>query len=195
MCAAKLARQLLTSGLLTLQAGCAGGIHRRGEQQLSLLGSFGTPIKGQAVWPDADGRADNAGVALGYSYFAADRFAVGAALTPYRNYNQSDGDAHAGEFQVALRYYFADFELLDTPIGLFAEALGGIMQSSRSVPPDGSGANFTQDTGLGIEVKLGEGVSWITGYRLRHVSNGYLFSQDNPSQNDHQAYTGIAFSW
>ncbi len=176
-------------------AGCGSGIHRRGEHQVTLLGSYDHPIKGQAIWPDGDGRADNAGVAVGYNYFLTDRFSVGGAITPYRNYNQSDGDAAAAELQVALRYHFADFEIVNTPVGLYAELLGGMMQSSASVPEAGSHTNFTQDAGVGMEVRLGEGFSWLTGYRLRHVSNGYIFSDKNPSQNDHQVYTGLAFSW
>lgn len=175
--------------------GCTGGLHHKGQQQFTVLGSYDHSIKGEVIWPDGDGRGDNAGVALGYNYFTADRFSVGAALTPYRNYNQSDGDAYAGEFQIALRYYFAEFDVAETPVGLYAELTGGLMQSGPSVPEDGTHTNFTQDSGLGFEVKLSDNVSWISGYRLRHESNGYVFGQDNPSQNDHQVYTGIAISW
>lgn len=175
--------------------GCTGGLHRAGERQFTLLGSYGYPVKGEAIWPDGDGRAENAGLSLGYNYFPADRLALGASITPYRLYNQSDGDAYAGELQLAVRYYFAEFELGSTPASLFAEALGGMMHSARSVPEAGSHTNFTQDTGVGVELQLIEGVSWITGYRFRHLSNGYVFGHDNPSQNDHQVYTAIGFSW
>jgi hypothetical protein len=146
-------------------------------------------------WPYADGRADNAGVALAYNYFATDRVSIGAAVTPYRVYNQSDGDIYAGEIQLAARYYLADFKLGQAPVGIFGEVLGGMMQSAKSVPETGTHTNFTQDTGLGVEVRLTDKVSWITGYRLRHLSNCYAFGAENPSQNDHQVYTGIGVSW
>lgn len=175
-------------------AGCHGGLHRQGEHQLSVSGSFGTPIKGDVIWPDGDGRADNAGVTLDYGYYVRDRLSVVAAGTPYRNYKQSDGDVYTGEFQLGLRYHFFDFNVADVPVGLYAEALGGIMAGSKSVPEEGSHANFTQDTGVGVEVQLMDGVQWTTGYRLRHVSNGYIFGSENPSQNDHHVYTGIAIT-
>jgi hypothetical protein len=38
-------------------------------------------------------------------------------------------------------------------------------------------------------------VSWISGYRMKHLSNADLFGDDNPAQNDHHIYTGLAFSW
>lgn len=191
-------RRLRAAGLygsVALLPGCAGGLHRAGEHQVTLLGSYGHPIKGDVIWPDGEGRAGNAGVALAYNYFATDRLSVGGAITPYRNYNQSDGDAWAGEFQIALRCHFAEGKVGETPVGVFGELLGGLMQSSRSVPEAGTHTNFTQDAGLGIEFKLSENVGWITGYRLRHISNGQAFGGENPSQNDHQVYTGIAISW
>jgi opacity protein-like surface antigen len=181
---------------IVLLAGCAGGIHHQGEHQFSLTGSFGHPIKGEIGWPDGAGRADNAGVTLGYAHFLRDRLALLAQLTPYRNYNQSDGDVWTAEYQMGLRYYFCDFDVAERPVALFAEALGGIMVGPRSVPEDGAHANFTQDTGVGVEVHLADHVAWITGYRFRHLSHGHVFGDDpNPSQNDHQVYTGIAISF
>lgn len=180
----------------SLLVGCSGGIHTAGTHQVGVSGSFGHAIKGEAIWPDGEGRADSAGVTIDYRYFTADRFAIGAAATPYRNYNQSDGDVTTGEFQLSLRYYFWETDALGVPIGFFAEALGGIMTGSASVPQEGSATNFTQDTGLGVEMKLTENISWVTGYHLRHLSNGRIFRSDsNPAQNDHYVFTGIAISW
>lgn len=221
--------------LCALTVGCTGGMHRRGEHQLTLLGSYDHPIKsGVGLWSAADGRSESAGLALGYNHFVADRFSVGAAVSPYRFFNQSEGDTFGGEFQLALRYYFLDFDLSDKPsrerrnraaasqsadrdrvqpalgetssgdttprdmrpnVGFFVELLGGMMHTRRSVPEDGTRTNFTQDTGLGMEVRLTDNVSWISGYRLRHFSNCQVFGKDNPSQNEHQVYTGIGISW
>src|SRR5262245_46150363 len=188
--------RLIAALLPVLLTACTGGLHRAGEQQITLLGSTDHPIKGDVgFWPYGEGRADNAGVALAYNYFATDRFSIGAAITPYRVYNQSDGDVYAGELQIAARYYVADFKLGPAAVGVFGEILGGMMQSAKSVPETGTHTNFTQDTGLGVEIKLTDNVSWISGYRLRHLSNCYAFGPDNPSQNDHQVYTGIGISW
>ena len=158
-----------------------------------MTGMYDYPIKGEAIWPDGEGRAQNAGATIAYNYFTADRFALTAAGTPVRIYAQDDGDIYAGEFQLGVRYYFADFEIGEKPIGLYAEALGGLMQSAKSVPETGSHTNFSQDTGVGFEVLLSDQISWIGGYRLRHISNGDMFGEDNPSQNDHMVYTGLAF--
>ncbi len=178
--------------LLPLTA-CTGGIHRQGQHQLSLHGSYGFPIKGDTLWPEGLGQAENVGVTIGYGYFARDRLALRAALTPYRRYRQPDGDAHAGELQVGLRYYFWDFEIGDTPVGLYAEALGGLMHASRRIPAGGAHTNFTQDAGVGFEVQFSDQISWITGYRYRHISHGHVFAGDpNPGQNDNQVYTGLA---
>ena len=180
---------------LALLSGCAGGLHHRGQHQLSLTGSFGTAIHGDVGWPDGRGNADNAGATLGYAYFATDRLALLADLTPYRNYNQSDGDTFASELQLGLRYYVCEFEVADIPVGLYAEALGGLLYGRRSIPEYGAHGNFTQNTGVGVEVQFTPNVSWISGYNLRHLSHGHLFGDDpNPSQNDHFVYTGLAIS-
>lgn len=176
--------------------GCAGGVHQRGQHQVSLTGSYGIPIDGAYLWPDAEGRAENVGVTAAYNYFLRDRCALTAALSPYRLYEQSDGGTYAGEFQLGVRYYFWELDLEPADIGFFAELLGGLMHSSRSVPEEGTTTNFTQDTGVGFEVLFTKNISWITGYRLRHLSHGHVFGgSSNPSQNDHVVYTGIAITW
>lgn len=176
--------------------GCSGGMHRAGQQQVTLAGSYGHPIKGEIIWPDGEGRAENYAPTVAYNYFATDRLALTAALTPYRYYSQERGDTGSTELQLGLRYYIAEFDIAQAPAALFVEALGGLAYSNRSVPEDGSNGNFTQDTGVGLEVKLSDAVSWISGYRLRHLSNGRVFrSDENPSQNDNQVYTGLAITW
>lgn len=182
------------TGLLAL-AGCTGGMHQRGDHQIALLGTFGGPIKGDGIWPQGDGHADNGALMIDYGYFFQDRFAVLAGLTPYRIYNQSDGDSYAGEFQLGFRYYFWECELGNLPLGFYAEMLGGLMHSRRSVPENGAHTNFTQDTGIGCELQLADNVAWQLGYRYRHISHGQVFAGDpNPGQNDNVVYTGIAFT-
>jgi hypothetical protein len=180
----------MCAGLLA--TGCAGGLHRKGDGQLSVVGSYGHPIRGWAIYPAGDGRAENYGVTVGYDHFLDDRLALLSAVTPFRRYNQSDGNVTAGEFQLGFRYYFYEFDVAQTPVGLFGEILGGLQLSSKSVPEEGSHMNFTQDTGVGFEAHLTDTIRWITGYRLKHLSNGSIFGTTNPAQNDHHVYTGIA---
>ena len=172
--------------------GCQESLHRRGEQRLGLVGSYGEPIKSAAIWSAGDGTGQNAAATIEYNKFTTDRTALLVTATPYRIYNQDDGDVYAGEFQLGLRYHFAKFELGTVPVGLYGEILGGLTYGARSVPDEGSNFNFTQDTGVGFEIQLTEEVSWINGYRLKHLSNGNLFNDDNPSQNDHFVYSGLS---
>jgi len=85
--------------------------------------------------------------------------------------------------------------LFSTPGALYGEMLGGMTYGAQSIPEDGSNFNFTQDTGVGLEMQISDGVSWFTGYRLKHLSNAGLFDDDNPAQNENVVYTGVAFSW
>jgi len=171
--------------------GCGGGLHRQGEWRAEVTLSYEEPIRGETIWADGLGRSQAAGVTVHGNYFLADRTALIIAATPYRIYNQSDGDVYAGEFQLGARYYIAEWNN-PLPMALYAEVLGGVTLGRHSIPEDGSAFNFTQDTGIGFEAKLTDDVSWITGYRFKHLSNGNFFNDDNPSQNDHQIYTGIS---
>lgn len=179
------------SATLCSAAGCKGGLHRRGEWRAELIASYEEPIRGETLWADADGRAEVAGLTVSADHFLADRTALIIAATPYRIYNQPDGDVYAGEFQLGARYYITEWNK-PLPMALYAEVLGGVTLGRHSIPEDGSAFNFTQDTGVGIEAKLTDNISWVTGYRFKHLSNGNFFNDDNPSQNDHQVYTGIS---
>jgi hypothetical protein len=182
----------LLIGCMTICTGCHGGHHRKGDLQFAITGTYGHAIKGETFWTDAKGRGDSASASIGLNYFVEDRVALMAELTPMRIFNQSDADVYSYELSVGARYYFAEFELGTVPVSFYGEILGGFMHGARSVPEAGSNFNFTQDTGVGVEMKLADNVSWITGYRFQHLSNGDLFNDDNPSQNDNQIYTGIA---
>jgi hypothetical protein len=173
--------------LVVVIGGCAGGPHRRGEHQLTLTGFFAHPF-------DTDGRGDSAGATVGYNHFLRDRLALMGALTPYRNYNQGDGDAHAAEFQLGLRWYFWEFGDEPQPVAFFGEELIGAIYSSRSVPEEGTCTNFTGEIGIGLEVPLTDDVRWVTGYRLRHLSHGHILHGKNPGEDDQQVYMGLAFS-
>lgn len=187
-CAARLHRAVWLLALLLPLSGCSGGLHRQGEHQLSLVGSYSEPF-------DPDGRGAAGGITAGYHYFLQDRLALLVNLTPYRSYCQPDGHATAGEVQLGLRWHFWDCELGELPLGLYAELLAGVMQASRSVPEAGAHTNFVEGAGVGVELRLSEEVFWTTGCRLRHMSHaGILDSGPNPGQDDVLVYTGLAVS-
>ncbi len=175
-----------------LHVGCSGGFHRKGDVQFSVTGTYGHAIKGETPWTDAKGRGDSASVSLGLNYFVEDRLALMAELTPMRIFNQSDADAYSYELSLGARYHFLEFDIGPMPVSMYGEIMGGFMHGLNSIPEEGSNFNFTQDTGVGVELKLADNVSWVTGYRFQHLSNGNFFNDDNPSQNDHQVYTGLA---
>ncbi|NOT02249.1 MAG: hypothetical protein HOP29_16705 [Phycisphaerales bacterium] len=187
--------RLAAAVVLPVVMGCQGGLHHEGEQRLTFMGSYGEPVSDGVAWKAGKGTGQNAALTVGYDYFVKDRLALMVNGTPYRIYNQSDGDVYAGEFQIGLRYYICDFDVFDRPMAFYAEALGGIMQGRRSVPETGHTFNFTQDTGVGFEWRIGENVSWISGYRVKHLSDGDFFDDENPAQNDQFVYTGLAISW
>ena len=176
--------------------GCQGGLHQRGDQQFTLHSSYAWPIKGDTLWPEGEGSAENAAATIGYGYFVSDRLALRSDLTPYRLFQHRDGDVAATELQVGLRYYLCDFEVCTVPIGVYTEAFGGLVHSSKRVPADGAHTNFTQDLGVGLEARLSDQFSLLTGYRYRHMSHGHVFAgEPNPGQNDGVVYAGMAITW
>ena len=73
-------------------AGCAGGIHREGDQQAHVQLSWADPFRDHPVWGVGRGTAENWGIAAGYGYFFADRWAALASFTPVRMYDQEGED-------------------------------------------------------------------------------------------------------
>ena len=178
---------LAAMSLTVIVSGCTGGPHCRGDRQLTVTGLFAHPF-------DTDGRGDSAGVTIGYNCFLRDRLALMGAVTPYRIYNQGDGDAYSAEFQLGLRWYFWEFGDEPHSVAFFGEGLAGVIYSARSVPEDGTNTNFTGEIGVGLEVPLTDCIRWVTGGRLRHLSHGHILHGKNPGEDDQQVYTGLAFS-
>jgi hypothetical protein len=181
--------------LLFAAAGCnfTGGLHREEERQVVVEASYGHADPTEPFLWQGDGDGDNLGLMVGYAYYWRDRVGLQAKLTPVRMYDQADGDAYLAEFQIGFRYYFWELE----DFGVFLEALGGISYAHHSVPAvNGTHYNFTQDTGLGVEYLIDDRWSVLGGYRYSHLSNGQGVDQTkNPSQNDHEWWLGVGYSW
>lgn len=191
-----LVRNFLLGLLLYCVAGCKGGLHREGDGQVEVLGSVGIPVKGDfALWWRGEGEAKNAALSVNYQHFVRDRVTVTAGLTPLRLYDQEGDTVYQAEFQAGTRYYPWEFPAWKTPVALYGEVLGGVSWASEPIPPIGSDWNLSLEMGLGFEIHLSDRLRWMVGYRLRHLSNGHGNVPENPGQNDHLLYTGLAFPW
>jgi hypothetical protein len=180
---------------ILLGAGCAGGIHRRGEQQVAVQSTYADPFRDHPVWGIGRGKAQNWSVGAGYGYFLADRCALLAAVTPLRVFDADGEDVRAAEFQLGIRAFVLEFHTGSAPTALYFEVLGGRMWADDPVPPAGTEDNWTQDFGTGFEWRLSDRTSLLLGYRLRHFSNGKGSGSDNPSQNENVVLGALAFTW
>lgn len=177
--------------VLVLCAACAGGRHRKGDRQAVLSAGFGEPMTGRSLGFLGHGEARNVGVAGGVQQFLADRWALGFQLG-YRYYDQEGGAAHALEVEGTARHYL--FEWRD--VGFLFDFTGGGSFASRSIPPGGTDSNWIFGFGLTFEVPLSETTDLLFGYQWRHLSNGKGGdSPENPTQNDHRLWFGVALDW
>jgi hypothetical protein len=182
--------------LVAVLAGCDGGWHVRKEQQVLSQVAVGIPSSdGDLFWAGEDEPAPNVAGGVGYARFVRDRFALLGTLA-YRYYDQVDGPVHAAEFQFGMRYFLPlEFRLAQLPIGFFVDANVGVMQSSRSVPEEGSDTNVVQEAGGGVEAILGDRTSLLLGWHQRHTSWGGGNVPHNPGYNDHQVFLAFAWRW
>ena len=173
-------------------AGCQGGLHRRGDQQIVVQADYGEPMRGNSyLGLTGGGSAANAGLTLGNHYFIEDRVAVVGSVS-YRYFDQSDGPVHAAELEMGLRFFFLEFGTVAFSFDIY---IGG-MVGTRSVPETGSHGNFLAGLGPTAEIQLGKKLSVLLGYQFRHLSNGGGFRDpDNPTQNDNRFYVGVALPW
>ena len=188
-------RQRVLLPLLLFAVGCAGGLHRAGENQIAVHGTYGDPFRDSPVWGIGKGTASNAGLTVGYHRFFHDRAAGVVAVTPLRVFNQDGSDIYAFEWQLGLRGFPFEFSTGSVPTALYLEVLGGRLIADEPVPPAGTRDNWTQSFGAGLEWGFTERTGGFLGYRLRHISNGTGNVRGNPAQNEHQLVAGIAFRW
>ena len=168
---------------------CQGGLHREGESQIDLLGSYGWPVN------EVKQRAENAALSVRYQHFVRDRTSLMAGITPVRIYKRDDDRIYEFEFQVGARYYPWEFHIGKLPIALFGETAGGVAWAEEPVPPAGTEWNLTFELGAGLEFHLTDRLLWMVGYRFRHLSNGKGQVRKNPSQDDDQVFFGLSYNW
>lgn len=183
--------------LLLVAAGCRGGWHERGEQQVLGQVAVGIPSSdGDLLWAGADEPSPDVAGTVAYGTFVRDRVELLGGIG-YRHYDHPDeGAIHAVEFQFDIRYFVPlEFHLGKVPIGFFLDAAVGVIQSSKSIPSAGTHTNIIQEAGGGIEAVLGPKHSLLVGYHQRHSSNGGGNVPDNPGYNDHQVFLAFAWRW
>lgn len=172
-------------------AACTGGPHRKGDRQAIFSASYGEPIGGESFGFVGHGDARNVGLAAAAQWFLLDRWAVGIR-TGARYYDQTGGGVIALEVEGTARHYL--FEL--GSVGVLFEVTGGGQLSSRDVPPGGTNTNWVFGFGPTLEIPLGEETDLLAGYQWRHLSNGKGGdSPQNPTQNDHRLWIGVAIDW
>ena len=177
--------------LLLAAVSCHGGLHRQGDRQIVFTGDLNEPIDGRSLGFDGNGDARNLGANAGVQWYAADRIAFGVR-TGLRYYDQSGGGAGAWEVEGTLRHWF--FELGKVSCGF--EMTGGGSLATRNVPPGGTALNWIWGFGVVFDYPLSEKSDLLFGYHWRHLSNGRGGdAPDNPTQNDHRLFVGVAFDW
>lgn len=178
--------------LLTMTAAaCAGGRHRQGDRQAVFSASFGEPIDGKSLGFTGHGEARNVGLAAAGQWFLRDRWAIGVQAGG-RYYDQTGGAAFGLEIEGTARHYLFEWG----PVGFLFEVSGGGQVASRDVPPGGTSLNWVFGFGPTVEVPLGETTDLLAGYQWRHLSNGKGGdSPENPTQNDHRLWIGVAIDW
>lgn len=73
----------------------------------------------------------------------------------------------------------------------FLKTSTGFMYLDRRFPDDrGTRFNFTLELGGGVEIMLGEHLSFSAGYKYHHMSN-FFFGEINPGVDSNIFYTGI----
>ncbi len=157
---------------------------------------YGDANLSDPLWWVGEGDASTTAVTVKYSRYFRPRLAWTVGFTPARLFDQSDGTVWSAEIQAGIRWDALDFSVYRVPLVLYGIALGGVMHSSKSVPAErASHTNLTQDLGLGLEVRWTDSVSMVTGYRLKHLSNGSGSNINNPSQNSNDVFLGLLFRW
>jgi len=132
-----------------------------------------------------------------YHYFAAEDFEVNLALTGWFH-DQPNDDEFSGSFDFGFRYHFLTGS--DKRWSVYADTGIGLLVSSGSVPEGGTDVNFTPRAGVGLTMRLPEGLGGEAGGRLdlgvgwQHYSNASTAGSDrNPARDSIIVRVGVMF--
>lgn len=125
----------------------------------------------------------------GLNYYFLDNWAFGFEATGLLA-DQPDHDSAAGGADLLLRTHL----LNEGNFSLFGDFAAGILEASRTIPPQGTDFNFTIQTGVGSIYQLTPRFGLITGLRYMHLSNARQEGPArNPSLNAIEGYFGFVF--
>jgi hypothetical protein len=128
---------------------------------------------------------------VGYGYYVADRFAVGAEIRGF-GISQDGPDAVAVEGNLFIRHHL----IVSDPWSLYLDGAVGVFYADHEVPTGGTHFNFMEDTGLGATYRLDDGVYLMGGVRYLHISNARIDGADrNPAINGLEGYFGVMFTF
>lgn len=88
-----------------------------------------------------------------------------------------------------LRYYAVESERFST----FVDASAGVVRFQDAFPPGGTQNNGAARFGVGVQARLTDSTSVMTGLRWMHISNGGGLNADNPGYDSNGAYVGVSY--
>lgn len=105
------------------------------------------------------------------------------------NFYERGGDSAFGlSASLGFRWHF----LTRDRWTLFADAGIGLLGTTDTVPPEGTGFNFMPRVGVGFTHEIDESVRLIGGVRWHHISNARTRGDDrNPSRDAALIYLGV----
>ena len=170
---------------------CHGGHHKKGDRQIVLTADYSEPTLGHSLGFKGHGDARNVGTNAGVQWFMEDRWALGVR-TGLRYYDQTGGAVGAWEVEFTARHYL--FEIGEMSLGF--DVTGGGSLATSDIPPGGTSTNWIWGFGPIFEYPIDDKTDLLFGYQWRHLSNGKGGDNpDNPTQNGHRFWVGVAFDW
>ncbi|MAE64891.1 MAG: hypothetical protein CMJ18_11535 [Phycisphaeraceae bacterium] len=142
----------------------------------------------------ADDDADLYDGRVAFGYYFLDNVAINAELTGgyAKVYDDSRQDAGFGDLEVLFRWHFAG----EPGWSLYFDGGAGIMQSTLSIPDEGTHFNFVLSAGLGATIDLNDRLKLMGGARYVHMSNARMRgSNRNPGWDGMMLYLGLMLTF
>jgi hypothetical protein len=130
---------------------------------------------------------------IGVGYHPLDNVSINLeAVGRYFNAFSAEPNGEAGGLDLFIRWRWLDAGDLSS----YLELGSGIIESSSSIPPNGTHFNFVPQIGVGLTMRVVDQTRLMIGSRWLHVSNGGLSSQDiNPGYDGVMIYAGMLFAF